>query len=252
MKSDNSPICVLKGVHKSFGDKIKILEGVELTLEKETVTALLGPNGAGKTSTIRIILGILKPTQGQAHVFGFDVSKEADKIRGRVGLLPQVNSGYNTLTGLQNINFMLELAGKDPDLVKPELDKLLTRLDLNKIIDSQWSVLSGGEKRALGFIRAILTGDELLLLDEPTTGLDLARAAIIRKIIQEQVKNGKTVLMSSHVLTDLEELADQIVIIKNGRITKSGTQEEIQNTFAVGGDLEEAIVTAFLDKNLEG
>ena len=106
-------------------------------------------------------------------------------------------------------------------------------------------VLSGGEKRALGFIRAILMGQDILILDEPTTGLDLARAAIIRKIIQEQVKMGKTVVMSSHIITDLEELAEDIVIMKNGKIIRTGTREEILNYYTKDGNLEDALVAAF-------
>jgi ABC-2 type transport system ATP-binding protein len=240
----------LEGVSKKI-DNVEILKGMNMSLERGTVTALLGPNGAGKTTTIRIILGLLKPTKGNVKAFGIDVSKSPDKVRGRIGLLPQTNSGYKSLTGIQNINFMLELAGKQPREFQEPLHKLLRRLDLIRIANKQWSVLSGGEKRALGFIRAVLCGDDFLLLDEPTTGLDLARAAIIRKIIQEQVRLGKTVLMSSHVLTDLEELADKIIIIKQGEITKSGTPDEIQDYFAKGGDLQEAIVAAFTNKSLE-
>ncbi|MHA2089695.1 MAG: ABC transporter ATP-binding protein [Candidatus Kariarchaeaceae archaeon] len=252
MVEHDSNACVLKGVYKTVNGDIEILKGVDLELKSGTVTALLGPNGAGKTSTIRVILGLLKPTHGSVRVFDFDVTKEAEKIRGRIGLLPQTNSGYKSLTGIQNINFLLELTGKNIEKCQVQLEELLDRLDLARVALQPWSVLSGGEQRALGFIRAILSGDELLLLDEPTTGLDLARAAIIRKIIQEQVKEGKTVLMSSHVLTDLEELANQIVIIKNGRIMKSGTKKEIQEHYSVGGDLEDAIVAAFLEKNPEG
>lgn len=251
MKYTNSNICILEGVCKSFGEDIHILNGINLKLKKGTITALLGPNGSGKTTTIRIILGLLKPDKGKVIVLGNDLSNKSINIRGKVGLLPQINSGYTSLTGLQNINFMLELTGKNPEKLKSKLDRLLVRLDLTNIIEKQWSVLSGGEKRALGFIRAILCGDDLLLLDEPTTGLDLARAAIIRKIIQEEVEKGKTVLMSSHVLTDLEELAGQIAIIKNGIIIQAGSREKILKYYDAGDDLEKAIVTAFLNKSPE-
>ncbi len=239
----------MEDVDKTIGD-VSILEGISFELKKGTITALLGPNGAGKTTTIRIILGLLKPTNGKVTVLG-NSNNNLKKNRGRIGLLPQINSGYNSLTGMQNITFIMELYGKNSLDYEQELALLLDRLDLKKIVDKPWSVLSGGEKRALAFIRAILSAEELLLLDEPTTGLDLARAAIIRKIIQEQVEKGKTVLMSSHVLTDLEELAKKIVIIKNGRITKSGTPEEIQNHFAKGGTLEEAIVASFLNNQVD-
>ncbi|MFV2015847.1 MAG: ATP-binding cassette domain-containing protein, partial [Candidatus Heimdallarchaeota archaeon] len=159
--------------------------------------------------------------------------------------LPQTNAGYKALSGRDNIEFILKLVGKLPVEYNSGLDQLLYRLDLSDVAEKKWSVLSGGEQRALGFIRAILMGEEILILDEPTTGLDLARASIIRKIIQEQVKEGKTVLMSSHIITDLEELAEDIVIMKNGRIIRTGTRDDILNFYTKNGDLEDALVAAF-------
>jgi sodium transport system ATP-binding protein len=239
----------LSNVHKSISG-VRILDGVNLHLRQGKVTALLGPNGAGKTSTIRVILGLLEPQRGQVKVLGIPVKENKREIRKKVGLLPQADAGYKSLSGRENLEFLINLAGKTMGDVEEELQALITRLDLNEIIDQDFGTLSGGERRAIGFIRAILSGSQFLILDEPTTGLDLARAAILRRIIQEQVKQGKTILMSSHVLTDLEELADDIIIMKNGVVIKSGTRAEIQEYFAPGKELEDAIVNAFMGKNM--
>lgn len=245
--TNSTSLCLLENVNKIIG-KYHILKDISLNLRMGRTTALLGPNGAGKTTTIRVILGLLKPTSGNAQVLGVDVNENPKEIRRKIGFLPQINAGYKNLSGRDNIEFILNLAGKKKVNYVQDLDLFLNRLDLKDIIEKKWSVLSGGEQRALGFIRAILMGEEILILDEPTTGLDLARAAIIRKIIQEQVKKGKTVLMSSHIITDLEELAEDIVIMKNGKILKTGTREEILHYYTKDGDLEDALVAAFEER----
>ncbi|MCE7734892.1 MAG: ABC transporter ATP-binding protein [Candidatus Heimdallarchaeota archaeon] len=242
--SDHANVCTLSNVYKTI-DQFEILRDVSLKIKQGRVLALLGPNGAGKTTTIRVILGLLKPTSGEVNVLDIDVTQHPEKIRSKIGLLPQSNAGYKSLTGRDNIEFILKLVGKSAAEYSSDLYQLLDRLNLLEVAEKKWSVLSGGEQRALGFIRAILMGEDILILDEPTTGLDLARAAIIRKIIQEQVRGGKTVVMSSHIITDLEELAEDIVIMKNGKIVRTGSREDILNYYTKDGDLEDALVVAF-------
>jgi ABC-2 type transport system ATP-binding protein len=244
---DSHNVCSLTNVFKSI-EQYNILKDISINLRKGKTTALLGPNGAGKTTTIRVILGLLKPTSGMVRVLGINVSDNPELIRSKIGLLPQINSGYRALSGRDNIEFILKLVGKQKVNYQDELDDLLNRLNLTDVSQKKWSVLSGGEQRALGFIRAIIMGEDILILDEPTTGLDLARAAIIRKIIQEQVRKGKTVLMSSHIITDLEELAEDIIIMKNGRILQTGSREEILKIYTQEGDLEDALVAAFQEE----
>lgn len=241
-------VCEMLGVDKII-NYTQILTNISFQIKRGKVTALLGPNGAGKTTTIRIIMSLLKPTNGSVRVFGEDIQSQAPKIRGRVGLLPQRNAGYKQLTTMENLKFILALNNISMDDIKNELDVLLNRLDLTELMDKKFGKLSGGEARSFGFIRAVLTGKEFLILDEPTTGLDLARAVQIRRIIQEEVDKGKTVLMSSHVITDLEELAQDIIILKNGKVLKTGSRDQIQNHFAPKGRLEDAIVNAFMEGN---
>ncbi len=244
--STSEYICELRNVSKVI-NTTQILSDVNLNIRKGRVTALLGPNGAGKTTTIRIILSLLRPSSGEVFVFGKELKKNATQIRGNIGLLPQRNAGYKQLTALDNLKFILKLNNIDFKDIEDELIAMLERLNLMEVANKQFGKLSGGEARAFGFIRAVLIGKQFLILDEPTTGLDIARAVEIRKIIQEEVNSGKSVLMSSHVITDLEELAQDIIILKKGRVIKFGDREEIQTHFSPGGKLEDAIVKAFME-----
>ncbi len=239
------PVCTLEGVTKTFNSK-KIINNISFSIPKGEVTALLGPNGAGKTTTIRLMLGLLKPDSGNIHIFGQSIGNRKRMI-GKIGLLAQDDAGYKQLSTFENLNFMFKLNNIKIEEIYDEFIDLIQQLDLEDKLYNKWGTLSGGEKRAFGFIRAIFTGSELLFLDEPTTGLDLARAVKIRKIIQDQVKMGKTVLMSSHIITDLEKLSQNIIIMKNGRIVFTGTKNKVLELFSDDNNLETAIVNAFTE-----
>ncbi len=240
-------ICELKDISKALTGT-QILKNLSFSIRKGRVTAMLGPNGSGKTSSIRIILGLLNADVGEIWLFNELLDRK--KIRGKIGLLPQSNSGYKQLTVLDNLKFMIKLAGVDFNSIKEELYSLLIRLDMKNLLNQKFGTLSGGESRALGLIRTVLTGSEFLILDEPTTGLDIARAAEIRKIIQEQINKGKTVLMSSHIVSDLEGLAQDIIIIRDGTVDFSGEKQEVIDFYCREGTLEDAIISAFTKKEV--
>ena len=240
-------ICELKDISKAINGT-QILKNLSFSIRKGRVTAMLGPNGSGKTSSIRIILGLLNADVGEIWLFNELLDRK--KIRGKIGLLPQSNSGYKQLTVLDNLKFMIKLAGVDFNSIKEELYSLLIRLDMKNLLNQKFGTLSGGESRALGLIRTVLTGSEFLILDEPTTGLDIARAAEIRKIIQEQINKGKTVLMSSHIVSDLEGLAQDIIIIRDGTVDFSGEKQAVIDFYSPEGTLEDAIISAFTKKEL--
>jgi ABC-2 type transport system ATP-binding protein len=240
-------VCELKGISKAINGT-QILQDLSFSIRKGRVTAMLGPNGSGKTSSIRVILGLLNPDSGEVWLFNQLLDRK--KIRGKIGLLPQSNSGYKQLTVIENLKFMIKLAGIDFNSIQEELFSLLERLDMKHLLKQKFGTLSGGESRALGLIRTVLTGSEFLILDEPTTGLDIARAAEIRKIIQEQINLGKTVLMSSHIVSDLEGLAQDIIIIKDGTVDFSGEKQEVIDSYSPDGTLEDAIISAFTKKEV--
>ena len=238
---------------KHFNSIIAV-DKVNLSIPKGSIYALLGPNGAGKTTTIRMILGLLKPTIGEVLVNGIDVSNNPKDIRGQIGILPQFSAAYFDLTPMQNIKFTLELNNINFKEMQPTLTNFFKRLDItSELLDKPFSKLSGGEQRAICFIMAAMTKKEFLILDEPTTGLDIARAKHIRTIIKELAETaGKTILLSSHIVSDLEELAEYCGILVNGKLVFQGRKEEIIQTYAPDtNDFEDAIIQAFGSKENE-
>ena len=224
------------------------VDGVNLKIQRGKIYALLGPNGAGKTTTIRMLLGLLKPTYGNISVNGIDVVLNPKAIRGKIGLLPQVSAAYYDLTSMQNIKFILEMNGMPYEEVSQTLGSYFQTLEItHEMLNKPFSKLSGGEQRSISFIMAIITNKEFLVLDEPTSGLDIARAKYIRSIIKKLVEDeGKTILLSSHIVSDLEELADYCGILKQGKLIFQGKKEEIINAYAPDTqDFEDAIIEAF-------
>lgn len=236
-----------KQLSKYFNSLLAV-DKIDLAIPKGKIYALLGPNGAGKTTTIRMLLGLLKPTSGDVIVNGKNVSLHPKSIRGEIGILPQNSAAYYDLTPMQNINFILELNNISYEDVKVTLGEYFRTLDISaELLNKPFSKLSGGEQRSISFIMAAITDKDFLILDEPTSGLDIARAKYIRSIIKYLVeKQGKTILLSSHIVSDLEELADYCGILKQGKLVFQGKKEEIIIQYAPETkDFEDAIVNAF-------
>jgi len=231
-----------------YFNSLLAVDRIDLQIPKGTIYALLGPNGAGKTTTIRMLLGLLQPTSGEVVVNGVNVSSEPKLIRGEIGLLPQYSAAYYDLTPMQNLSFILELNNIAYEDVRNALGEYFRTLDISyELLNKPFSKLSGGEQRSISFIMAAITNKDFLILDEPTSGLDIARAKYIRSIIKYLVeKQGKTVLLSSHIVSDLEELADYCGILKQGKLIFQGKKGEIIEQFAPDTkDFEDAIVNAF-------
>lgn len=231
---------------KTFETLIAV-NGVNLRIPKGSIYALLGPNGAGKTTTIRMLLGILKPNIGQIMINGTDVIAHPRSIRGKIGILPQISAAYHDLTPLENIRFIMNLHNISFSKNKHKLDDYFDTLGLtNDLLNKPFSKLSGGEQRAVCFIMASILNTEILILDEPTSGLDIARAKYIRSIISQMAEEGKTILLSSHIVSDLEELATHCGIMKKGQLVFQGTKHELIDFYSPESrDFEEAIIAAF-------
>ncbi len=231
-----------------YFNSLLAVDKINLEIPKGKIYALLGPNGAGKTTTIRMLLGLLKPSSGSVMVNGKSVSDDPKSIRGEIGILPQFSAAYYDLTPMQNIHFILELNNISYDDVSASLAEYFRTLDISyELLNKPFSKLSGGEQRSISFIMAAITNKEFLILDEPTSGLDIARAKYIRSIIKYLVEQqGKTILLSSHIVSDLEELADYCGILKKGKLIFQGRKEEIIELYAPDTqDFEDAIVNAF-------
>ncbi len=218
---------------------------ISFSIKSGEIFALLGPNGAGKTTTIRMLTGLFKPTSGFIKINGEEISNRPELVRGKLGVLPQENAGYAHLTVKENIIFFASLAGYKGPEFEQMMYNYLDELDLRDFSDRKFGKLSGGEKRAVCLVRAITGHYKAIILDEPTSGLDIARAAKTREIIERLAKQGKTIIMSSHITSDLEHLADRCGILKKGELIFLGDKDELIASFSQKGTFEDAVIKAF-------
>ncbi|WP_425334735.1 ABC transporter ATP-binding protein [Priestia aryabhattai] len=191
------------------------VDGVGLRVNKGEIFGFLGPNGAGKTTTIRMLLGLIKPTKGEIELFGQDLIKNKTKILQQIGSLVESPSYYGNLTGFENLEVVRRLRG----LPEKRVTEVLEIVRLNKVANRLVKEYSLGMKQRLGIASALLSGPQLLILDEPTNGLDPAGIQEIRELIKELPhRNGMTVLVSSHLLSEIDQMATQVGIISEGKM----------------------------------
>ncbi|MDG4791141.1 ABC transporter ATP-binding protein [Micromonospora sp. WMMD1102] len=210
-------------LEKSFG-RVKALDGLDLSVETGQVHGFLGPNGAGKSTTIRILLGLLRADAGQARMLGHDPWKDAVPLHRRLAYVPGDVELWPNLTGGEAIDLFARLrGGTDP----VRRDELCQRFDLDP--SRKGRTYSKGNRQKVALIAALAGDVELLLLDEPTAGLDPLMEAVFQECIREAKASGRTVLLSSHILAQVEVLADQISIIRQGRIVETGSLAELRH-----------------------
>src|SRR5262245_36035536 len=217
---------------KVFGTT-RAVDGVNLSVRKGTVYGFLGPNGAGKTTTIRMLATLLRPDGGTARVFGHDVVREADAVRGRVSLTGQFASVDEDLTGLENLVLQARLLGYSHAQAKARAGELLDAFGLAEAAGRQVKTYSGGMGRRLDVASSIVVTPDLLFLDEPTTGLDPRSRNQVWDIIRALVSSGTTVLLTTQYLDEVDQLADRIAVIDHGKVIAEGTSGELKAS--VGG-----------------
>lgn len=213
-----------KGLTKEFGS-LTAVKDVNLKVKKGALYGFLGPNGAGKSTTIRMLLDLVKPTRGNAYLFNKDIRYHRKEILRKVGAMVESPSYYENLTAYEN----LEIIRRILKLEKKEIDKALEIVNLSKWKDKRVKTFSLGMKQRLGIAQALMGDRELLILDEPTNGLDPAGVREIRNLIISLPEiTGATVLISSHILSEIELIADHVGIIHNGKLLFQGTLEELK------------------------
>jgi ABC-2 type transport system ATP-binding protein len=233
------PAIVVEGLEKSFGT-VRALDRIDLTVPEGTVLGLLGPNGAGKTTVVRILTTLLTPDAGHAEVAGFDVVRDAVRLRSAIGLAGQFAAVDEILTGREN----LELVGRLYHLGRAEVRKrsadLLERFDLVDAADRTVRTYSGGMRRRLDLGASLVGRPRVLFLDEPTTGLDPRSRIGLWEVIEQLVDGGTTLLLTTQYLEEADKLADAIAVIDHGRVIAEGTADELKSQ--VGGDVLELVV----------
>ena len=230
------------GISKSFG-ALKAVDGVSFTAADGRITGLLGPNGAGKSTCLRMLSTVLKPESGTARVGGIDLAADRLAARRLLGVLPHSSGLYQQLTGRENIEYYGRLHGLDEQALAARVDALVERLELGAIANRKAKGFSQGERTKIALARALVHNPQHLLLDEPTNGLDVMATRHLRDWLRELRAQGRCVLLSSHVMQEVEALVDDLVIIAAGRVTLTGTPAELAQRFP-GHSLEDIFVEA--------
>lgn len=230
----NSDIIIsVEDIYKSYGS-VKALEGISLQVPKGTIFALLGPNGAGKTTLVSILTTLLKPDRGTALIAGIDVAKHPDQVRSRIGLAGQFAAVDENLTGRENLHLVGTLYHLPKAEVRSRTEKLLEEFSLIEAANRRTKTYSGGMRRRLDVALSLIGEPEILFLDEPTTGLDPQSRNELWEVIEELVKGGTTVLLTTQYLEEADRLADTIVIIDQGKVVAQGTANELKARIGSG------------------
>src|SRR5246127_2182974 len=233
------------GLTKLFKDKkrgeIRAVDGVSFTCAPGQIYGLLGANGAGKTTTLRMLATILEPSDGTAIVCGRDVVEAPEKVRANVGFLSTATALYPRLTAQEMVEYFGRLNGLDEPALKTRVDTIFKWLDMNGFRDRRCDKLSTGMKQKTSIARTLVHDPPVMIFDEPTLGLDIMTARTITTFIRECRDRGKTVIFSTHIMSEVEKLCDVIGIIHDGKLLTEGTLAQLREKYGEQ-DLEEIFV----------
>ncbi|MCL6566211.1 MAG: ATP-binding cassette domain-containing protein [Acidobacteriia bacterium] len=233
------------GLTKVFQDRkrgeIRAVDRVSFRALPGQIYGLLGANGAGKTTTLRMLATILQPTEGTARVAGYDVVQEPEKVRQHVGFLSTATALYGRLTAEEMVAYFGRLHGMEENALRARIEELFTTLDMHSFRDRRCDKLSTGMKQKVSIARTLVHDPPVMIFDEPTVGLDVMTARTIVGFIRDCRARGKTVIFSTHVMSEAEKLCDTIGIIHNGTLRAEGTLAELQRRYNET-DLEEIFI----------
>ncbi|MEM3464765.1 MAG: ATP-binding cassette domain-containing protein, partial [Candidatus Bathyarchaeia archaeon] len=231
---------VMERVVKRFED-VTAVDDVSLYVAKGELFGLLGPNGAGKTTTVNILCGLIKPTSGVVVVGGYDVQKESGKVKELIGVCPQETAVYSYLTGIENIELFGNLHVLDKDTLKTRRDMLLEKMGLAQDAKRRVEKYSGGMKRRLSLILALIHNPQIIFLDEPTIGMDPQSRRAVWDFMGELKKEGKTIFLTTHYMEEAEALCDRVGIIDHGKLIALDSPRELISKHGVE-NLEEVFI----------
>jgi sodium transport system ATP-binding protein len=223
----------VSNITKEFTDPkrgtIKALDEVSFTCDKSEIFGLLGPNGAGKSTLLRIISTLIKPTTGSAHLAGFDVATQGDSVRRNLGFLSSETALYPRLSPREHLKIYGQFYDYPSNLLERRIVDLIEMMDMRDFADVWCEKLSSGMKQRASIARAVVHDPPVIILDEPTNGLDVPSSQSLYKCIRKFREQGKCVVFSSHIMSDVERLCDRIAIIDHGRLVAIGSIEQLQN-----------------------
>jgi sodium transport system ATP-binding protein len=233
-----------EGLGKSFRTRhgeVVAVDGVSFRAADGQITGLLGPNGAGKTTTLRMLYTLVRPDRGRILVDGIDAATHAAAVRSRIGVLPDARGIYKRLSARENIEYFGRLQGLDPVVVAARIDRLVEALDMGEFIGRRAEGFSQGQRTKTAIARALGHDPRNVLLDEPANGLDVMTTRSLRRFLQALRAEGRCVLFSTHIMPEVAQLCDRIVVIARGRVVADGTPEELRAQTGLA-NLEDAFV----------
>lgn len=230
----------LTGLAKSFG-AVKAVQGASFAAPDGAITTLLGANGSGKTTTLSMVMGLLKPDAGTARVDGIDVREEPRQVQRRIGWFPDAFGLYPRLTAREHVRYFGELHGMAGKPLEEAIQRTLAELEMDDIADRRTEGFSTGQRMKVALARALVHSPANLILDEPTRGLDIMSVRLLRATLRRLRSEGRCILMSSHVMAEVEDLSDKVVVLSAGRVIAEGTAPEIVRRTGAP-NLEEAFV----------
>jgi ABC-2 type transport system ATP-binding protein len=221
------PIISLKNIYKNYGSKA-VLKNINLDIYPGQVIGYIGPNGAGKSTTVKILCGLISDFQGEAIIKGFDVKKNPVEVKSVIGYVPELAELYDVLTPNEFLNIMGELYNLPSNIIEDRMHTMLAAFGLEGNIHQRMDTFSKGMKQKVLITSGLLHNPDIIILDEPLSGLDANSVIIIKDLISKLAKDGKTIFYCSHMMDVVEKVSDKIVLINEGTVIANGTFEELQ------------------------
>jgi ABC-2 type transport system ATP-binding protein len=217
-----------KGLSKKYGD-FTAVESLDMKIKNKSIFGFLGPNGAGKTTTIKMLNCLIKPTSGTATVEGYDVKKEPNNVRKKIGMVPQLVSLYGDLTARENVTLCADYYGIDKNIREGRIDELMALVDIKYVENKLVKKMSGGQKQKVSVVASLIHSPDILFLDEPTTGLDPTTKAVLWDLIQELNDDGHTIILCSHDMAEVDKLCENIAVMDHGQLITYNTPQTLKD-----------------------
>jgi ABC-2 type transport system ATP-binding protein len=231
----------LEGLTKDFGS-LRAVDGISLTIPRGEFFAVLGPNAAGKTTTIKMMVGLIRPTSGRARIAGFDIQQDPLEARARLSYVPDFPFLYEKLTPAEFLRFTGRLFRMPEARIREGCDELVPRFNLEEWLDQPIESLSHGTRQRIAIASALLHRPEVFIIDEPMVGLDPHHARVVKDILRERAREGMSVFLSTHQVSVAEEMADRIGVFHRGRVIACGSADELRSQSQTSGTLEAAFL----------
>lgn len=240
---DIAPVLDVASLGKDYGP-VTALKSLDCRVEAGEIVGLLGPNGSGKTTTMKLLMGLLRPSRGKASFAGIDCTHDSRRVKARVGYMPDEPSFYDFLTGRETIDFAVAVRGVGRDVAWTYLEPVVARIEAGAILDSPVGGYSHGTKKKLALLLALAHRPSLLLLDEPTNGLDPPTAVRVRALLREIAVTGVAAIVSTHLLDMADVLCDRVLVLHRGSLVAQGTTREVRAQAGVSesASLEDAFL----------